>query len=43
MRPIADRLAGWMAEGSDVSACFNNDQGAAAWPDARWLADAIRG
>jgi uncharacterized protein YecE (DUF72 family) len=42
LRPVADRLAGWMADGCDVYAYFNNDQGAAAWPDAGWLADALR-
>ncbi|MGN6692988.1 MAG: DUF72 domain-containing protein [Aquihabitans sp.] len=42
LRPIADRLLAWMADGMDVYAYFNNDQGAHAWPDARWLDDALR-
>lgn len=33
----ADRLAQWLEEGCDVYAYFNNDHGAAAWRDARWL------
>jgi len=41
LRPVADRLCRWMDEGSDVYAYFNNDQEAAAWPDACWLAEAI--
>ncbi|CAN5753974.1 DUF72 domain-containing protein [soil metagenome] len=34
----AERLRSWAQEGSDAYAYFNNDQGAAAWHDARWLA-----
>lgn len=41
LRPIADRLLGWIDEGCDVYAYFNNDQEAAAWADARWLAEAL--
>lgn len=43
LRPVADRLGEWLDDGHDVFAYFNNDQGAAAWPDARWLADAVDG
>ena len=39
---VADRLQAWLDEGCDAYAYFNNDQSAAAWPDARWLADALR-
>jgi uncharacterized protein YecE (DUF72 family) len=42
LRPIADRLGAWMADGTDVYAYFNNDQGAYAWLDARWLDDVLR-
>ena len=38
---IADRLRGWMGEGCDVYAYFNNDQKAAAWTDACLLAEAL--
>lgn len=37
----AERLASWLEEGSDVYAYFNNDWDAAAWHDARWLADRL--
>lgn len=42
LRPIADRLAEWLDDGTDVCAYFNNDQKAAAWYDARWLDRALR-
>ena len=35
---IADRLAGWLDEGADVHAYFNNDSDGHAWHDATWLA-----
>ncbi|WP_421121738.1 DUF72 domain-containing protein [Aquihabitans daechungensis] len=41
LRPVADRLTEWLDEGSDVFAYFNNDQRAAAWADATWLAEAL--
>lgn len=41
LRPIADRLLAWLAEGTDVYAFFNNDQHAAAWTDAIWLSQAL--
>jgi uncharacterized protein YecE (DUF72 family) len=34
----ADRLAGWLDEGRDVYAYFNNDDSGFAVEDARWLA-----
>lgn len=34
----AERLLRWAEEGCDAYAYFNNDQGGAAWDDARWLA-----
>ncbi|MCU1498984.1 MAG: hypothetical protein JWM47_2937 [Acidimicrobiales bacterium] len=34
----AERLRGWLREGCDVYAYFNNDHQANAWHDARWLA-----
>jgi uncharacterized protein YecE (DUF72 family) len=37
----ADRLAGWLEEGSDVYAYFNNDYEGHAVHDARWLADRL--
>jgi uncharacterized protein YecE (DUF72 family) len=38
---IADRLAAWLAAGTDVYAYFNNDQGAASWHDAALLDAAL--
>jgi uncharacterized protein YecE (DUF72 family) len=35
---VADRLAGWLDEGCDVYAYFNNDHQGFAIEDARWLA-----
>ena len=37
----ADRLAGWLDEGTDVYAYFNNDFDGHAWHDAAWLADRL--
>ena len=37
LRPIADRLAAWRAEGTDVYAYFNNDYDGHAVVDALWL------
>jgi uncharacterized protein YecE (DUF72 family) len=42
LRPVADRLEAWLADGCDVYAYFNNDVGAAAVADARWLRDRLR-
>ncbi|QXC59739.1 DUF72 domain-containing protein [Aquihabitans sp. G128] len=41
-RPAAC-LQAWLDDGSDVYAYFNNDHGANAWHDARWLADRLHG
>jgi uncharacterized protein YecE (DUF72 family) len=41
LRRPAQRLEAWLADGTDVFAYFNNDQGAAAVHDARWLADLL--
>jgi uncharacterized protein YecE (DUF72 family) len=38
---VAERLGGWLDEGSDVYAYFNNDWHGAAVADARWLADRL--
>lgn len=40
---VADRLLGWMDDGVDVHAYFNNDQEAAAVADAAWLRDRLAG
>jgi len=37
----AERLAAWLAGGSDVYAYFNNDDSGHAVADARWLASAL--
>jgi uncharacterized protein YecE (DUF72 family) len=37
LRPVADRLGAWLAEGSDVFAYFNNDFEGHAVVDAEWL------
>jgi uncharacterized protein YecE (DUF72 family) len=37
----AERLQGWLDEGTDVYAYFNNDHGGAAVLDAEWLAGAL--
>lgn len=39
----AERLLAWADEGGDAYAYFNNDQGGAAWDDARWLAKRTAG
>jgi uncharacterized protein YecE (DUF72 family) len=39
---VAERLLGWMAEGVEVHAYFNNDQEAAAVTDAAWLRDRLQ-
>jgi uncharacterized protein YecE (DUF72 family) len=38
---MADRLEGWLKEGCDVYAYFNNDDSGYAVEDARWLADRL--
>jgi uncharacterized protein YecE (DUF72 family) len=38
LRPVAERLRGWMDDGVEVFAYFNNDLGGHAVTDARWLA-----
>ena len=37
----ADRLTGWLDDGTDVYAYFNNDVHGDAWLDAGWLADRL--
>jgi uncharacterized protein YecE (DUF72 family) len=37
LRPVADRLHRWLADGCDVYAYFNNDVDGHAVVDARWL------
>jgi len=39
LRSAARRIDGWLADGLDVYAYFNNDVAAAAVGDARWLRD----
>ena len=41
LAPAADRLAGWLAEGCDVYAYFNNDHEANAVHDGRWLRERL--
>ncbi|MDQ2649986.1 MAG: DUF72 domain-containing protein [Actinomycetota bacterium] len=41
LAPVAKRLAGWLDEGTDVFAYFNNDYEGAAVDDARWLRDRL--
>ena len=43
LREPADRLAGWLGEGGDVYAYFNNDHLGHAVEDARWLAARLAG
>lgn len=38
---VAERLAGWLDEGTDVFAYFNNDIGGDAVTDAQWLRDRL--
>jgi uncharacterized protein YecE (DUF72 family) len=38
LRPLAERLQGWLDAGRDVYAYFNNDYDANAVADGRWLA-----
>jgi uncharacterized protein YecE (DUF72 family) len=38
---MAERLSGWLAEGHDVYAYFNNDDSGYAVQDARWLAQRL--
>jgi uncharacterized protein YecE (DUF72 family) len=40
--PLAEVLAGWLGEGHDVYAYFNNDIGAEAVRDATWLRQALQ-
>jgi uncharacterized protein YecE (DUF72 family) len=37
LAPVAERLAGWLDEGTDVFAYFNNDYDGHAMADAKWL------
>lgn len=41
LNAVADRFAGWRADGVDVFAYFNNDWDANAWHDATWLRQAL--
>lgn len=43
LRPVAERLTGWLDEGCDVYAYFNNDIGGAAVGDAEWLRARLSG
>jgi uncharacterized protein YecE (DUF72 family) len=43
LAPVARRLDGWLDEGADVYAYFNNDYDAHAVADARWLRDRLTG
>lgn len=43
LRSVADRLDGWLADGCDVYAYFNNDVAAAAVTDAEWLRNRLAG
>ena len=43
LRRVAERATDWLADGCDVWAYFNNDQGAAAPHDAAWLRDQLCG
>ncbi len=43
LRPVADRLAGWLARGVGVYAYFNNDYDGHAVHDAQWLRSALAG
>ena len=40
---MADRLTGWLAQGCDVYAYFNNDDSGYAVQDALWLAERLGG
>jgi uncharacterized protein YecE (DUF72 family) len=42
LAPLARLLDGWVGEGTDVYAYFNNDWDANAVADATWLADHVR-
>ena len=42
LRPVADRLVPWIADGTDVYAYFNNDWYGNAVHDARWLRARLR-
>jgi uncharacterized protein YecE (DUF72 family) len=37
LAPVAERLAGWLDDGTDVFAYFNNDYDGHAMTDAKWL------
>ena len=41
LRPVAERIRAWAAEGIDVYAYFNNDWHGNAVRDARWLRDRV--
>ncbi len=41
LRPVADRISTWLADGCDVYAYFNNDYEGNAVHDARWLRHAL--
>jgi uncharacterized protein YecE (DUF72 family) len=43
LAPVADLLAGWLDEGTDVFAYFNNDYDGHAMADARWLRSQLAG
>jgi uncharacterized protein YecE (DUF72 family) len=41
LAPVAERLEGWLEEGTDVYAYFNNDDAGFAVTDAEWLRDRL--
>jgi uncharacterized protein YecE (DUF72 family) len=43
LRPIAERLAAWRDEGTDIYAYFNNDYDGHAVVDALWLRQRLAG
>jgi uncharacterized protein YecE (DUF72 family) len=43
LAPVAERLAGWLDDGTDVFAYFNNDYDGHAMADARWLRSQLAG
>jgi uncharacterized protein YecE (DUF72 family) len=39
---VVERLAAWVAEGTDVYAYFNNDYEGHSFADARWLRERLQ-
>ena len=42
LEPVAERIAGWLDDGCDAYAYFNNDHEGHAAADAAWLAGRLR-